>query len=256
MGIGNINNAWMATYQYASKTQRNNTAETDSTGFLSAVYAKQADKTDRTSLEDMWKHQFPGAYYHVMDGSKISQAAWDRNDFPFEKFFSDNLDESILDWQPSGAEPSDFDSKVITRRSSVAGQKAIIVHPALEEKMKNNPELAEKVMQNLENWIAEYPAEPGCSYLIELDENGEIAKFCVTGPLRITHSVTETGREKVDQLHEEYEKIAEENALKRKLQQQIIEKEYFEHKAMAETALNAYENAVSTYNSTPIGNIL
>ena len=244
MGIANVSSAWLGVCQYANKTQRNSTAKAGSTGFLSAVSAKQAERTERTSLENMWKLRFPGAYYHVMDGSKISQAAWNRNDFPFEKFFSDNVDESILDWQPSGAEPSDFDSKVITRRSSVAGQKAIIVHPALEEKMKNNPELAEKVMQNLENWIAEYPAEPGCSYLIELDENGEIAKFCVTGPLRITHSVTETGREKVDQLHEEYEKIAEENALKRKLQQQIIEKEYFEHKAAVETAFHAYGNVV------------
>lgn len=219
MSVGNVNSAMMAAYRYADKTQRNHAAKTDNTRFLNAVSAKQAEKTEGASLEDMWKLRYPGAYYHVMDGSKISQAAWDRNDFPFEKFFSDNVDESILDWQPYGAEPSDFDSEVIARRSSVAGQKAIIVHPALEEKMKNNPELAEKVMQNLENWIAEYPAEPGCSYLVELNENGEIAKFCVTGPLRISHSVTETGREKVDQLHEEYERLAEANTLKRRLLQ-------------------------------------
>ena len=128
-------------------------------------------------------------------------------DFPFEKFFSDNVDESVLDWQPSGAEPSDYDSEVMARRSSVAGQKAIIVHPA----------------------------EPGCSYLIELNENGEIFKFCVTGPLKISHSVTETGREKVGQLHEEYERLAGETAMKRSLRQRAIEKEYFEHKTMVKT---------------------
>lgn len=232
MSISNVNSGRMAAYQYANRIQKNDTVKTDRTGFLSAVSAKQAEKTEGTGLEDMWKLRHPGAYYHVMDGSKISQAAWDRNDFPFEKFFSDNVDESVLDWQPSGAEPSDYDSEVMARRSSVAGQKAIIVHPALEEKMKSNPELAEKVMRNLENWMAEYPAEPGCSYLIELNENGEISKFCVTGPLKISHSVTETGREKVNQLHEEYERLAGETAMKRSLRQRAIEKGYFEHKTM------------------------
>lgn len=199
--------------------------KTENISFLDTISANLTEKTGTIRLEDMWKSKYPGAYYHVMDGSKISQATWDRNDFPFEKFFSDDVDESILEWRPAGAEPSDYDSTVITRRNSVAGQKAVIVHPALEEKMKNNPELAEKVMQNVENWIATYPAEPGCSYLIELNENGGISKYCVTGPLRISHSVTETGREKVDKLHEEYERIARENAMKRGLQQQTAKKD-------------------------------
>lgn len=34
----------------------------------------------------------------MMDGSAISQGVWDRNDFPFEQFFSDNVD---ADWKES-----------------------------------------------------------------------------------------------------------------------------------------------------------
>ena len=75
----------------------------DKTGFLNAIAAKAAEQTEALTPEEMWKSRYPGGYYHVMDGSRISQEMWDRNDFPFEKFFSDDVDESILDWRPTGA---------------------------------------------------------------------------------------------------------------------------------------------------------
>ena len=40
-----------------------------------------------------------------MDAYKISQSTWGRLDFPYEKFFSNKVDESILDWKPTRAEP-------------------------------------------------------------------------------------------------------------------------------------------------------
>jgi hypothetical protein len=92
----------------------------------------------------MWQTRFPGAYYHVMDASQISQSVWDRNDFPFEEFFQNEVDESVLNWRSSGKEPTMSDSQVQTRLDSTLGQKSIIVPPELEEKMKNNPELAKK----------------------------------------------------------------------------------------------------------------
>ena len=212
----------LGAYNPAKQYCRNEGVEkSDNTSFSEIAAAKASGRIAGTSFMDAWQERFPGSYYHVMDGTKISQEIWNRNDFPFEKFFSNHVDASILDWRLSGAEPSDYDSAVIARRSSVAGKKAFIVHPALEEKMKRNPELAEKVMRNTEKWMAEYPAEPGCSYLVELNENGEISKFCVTGPLRISHSVTETGREKVERLHEKYERLAAENAVKRKIESRL-----------------------------------
>ncbi len=47
-----------------------------------------------------------------MDGSAISQGAWDRNDFPLEKFFQDDADESTLNRKPTGAEPEATSSQV------------------------------------------------------------------------------------------------------------------------------------------------
>ena len=170
-----------------------------------------------------------------MDGSKISQETWDRNDFPFEKFYSDNVDPSILDWKPTGAEPADNDPGVLARRSPIVGQKAIIVPPALEEKMKNDPELAEKVMAGIDNFIATYPAQPGCAYLIELDENGDISKYHVTGPVTFSVSSSEfADANKARRAKQaEYNRIAEENALRRRLQEQEEIARALQHKIIS-----------------------
>ena len=103
---------------------------------LAAAKATGQSEVSGMSFKDMWQARYPGAYYHVMDGSKISQGAWDRNDFPLERFFSDNVDESVLGWTPSGAEPSANSPEVQSRWSSTAGRKALIVPPTLEEKMQ------------------------------------------------------------------------------------------------------------------------
>ena len=209
---------------------------------LAAAKATGQSEVSGMSFKDMWQARYPGAYYHVMDGSKISQGAWDRNDFPLERFFSDNVDESVLGWTPSGAEPSANSPEVQSRWSSTAGRKALIVPPALEEKMQNDPELAEKVMANVENFIATYPAVPGCSYLIELDENGEISKYRLTSPGTITVSSSEfvEARRAREAKHAEYERLEEETALKRKMLAQETDRRYYQSKAVS---IAAYEAA-------------
>ena len=208
-------------YYLAEQYRKNAAGKSEGVSFAELAAAKATGQSEVSgmSFKDMWQARYPGAYYHVMDGSKISQGAWDRNDFPLERFFSDNVDESVLGWTPSGAEPSANSPEVQSRWSSTAGRKALIVPPALEEKMQNDPELAEKVMANVENFIATYPAVPGCSYLIELDENGEISKYRVTSPGTITVSSSEfvEARRAREAKHAEYERLAEEAALKRRL---------------------------------------
>ena len=231
-------------YYLTQQYQKNRAAgKSDSVSFaeFAAAKAAGAESVEGMSFKDMWQARFPGAYYHVMDGSKISQGAWDRNDFPFERFFSDNVDESVLGWTPSGAEPSANSPEVQSRWSSTAGRKAVIVPPALEEKMQNDPGLAEKVMANVENFIATYPATPGCSYLIELDENGEISKYRVTSPGTITISSSEfvEARRAREEKHAEYERLAEEAALKRKILAQETDRKYYQNKAVSIAAYKA-----------------
>ena len=165
---------------------------------LAAAKATGQSEVSGMSFKDMWQARYPGAYYHVMDGSKISQGAWDR--------------------------------------------KALIVPPALEEKMQNDSELAEKVMANVENFIATYPAVPGCSYLIELDENGEISKYRLTSPGTITVSSSEfvEARRAREAKHAEYERLEEETALKRKMLAQETDRRYYQSKAVS---IAAYEAA-------------
>lgn len=215
-------------------SQRKTAGTSDGVSFVELAAAKAAgevteqDNVSGMSFKEMWQARFPRAYYHTMDASNIPQGIWERNDFPFEKFFQNNVDESVLNWRPSGAEPAMSDPKVQERIRSTIGKKSIIVPPALEEKMKNDPELAQKVMAKVENFIATndavqihregYFPNPCKGYLISLDENGEIAHSCITSEsFSISSSEFAIARKAREEKHAEYERLAEESALKRKM---------------------------------------
>ena len=250
MSIGNVNSAMMAAYQYANKTQKSNAVKTDTTGFLSAVSAKQAEKTEGANLKNMWQARFPGAYYHTMDASNIPMGIWCRNDYPFEKFFQNDVDESILDWKPNGADPAMDSSGVQSRLHSIAGQKSIVVPPELEEKMKNNPALAQQVMAKVENFIAVNQV-PGriCSHLIVLDENGEIARSRAsshggnfTGPTEAEMRQFEAEQAAKRKRRAKYMQILEESALERSEKQARLAQEYYQNKSVTK-AIEKYESS-------------
>ena len=170
-------------YSYAIQIRNKQEVSSDFVNSLREAYSIDKSASTELGFEDMWKTKYPGAKYHVLDASKISQGIWERNDFPFEKFFEDDVDKSVLNWKPMGQDPDMADSSVQARLDSTLGGKAIVVPPELEEQMKNNPELAQKVMDKVDSFIKNHPTRPGrvLSYLIALDENGDIAHFRVTG---------------------------------------------------------------------------
>jgi len=173
-----------------------------------------------------------------------------------EKFFQDDVDESVLYWSPTGAMPSATSSQVQSRWNSVSGEKSIIVPPELEEKMKNNPELAKKVMANVENFITAYSAtfvRPGrvCSWLISLDENGEIEKYRVTGSGGNISGPTEEEQRQFEEeqaakkkRREKYAELNEESALKRKMLEQETDRRYFKNSMARQIAFGAYERSI------------
>lgn len=199
----------------------------------SATAASNATATQNATgvgFKEMCQARFPGAYYHVMDASKIPQSLWERNDFPFEKFFADEVDESVLNWTATGAEPTMDSSQVQARFNSILGKTSIVVPPELEEKMKNDPSLANKVMANIDYLFAwnGYPI-PGRenSALIVLDENGEVARWRLTsgggrltGPTEEERRQFEAEQKAKQKRREENARLAEESALKRRLQEQ------------------------------------
>lgn len=190
------------------------------------------------SFQEMWQTRFPGAYYHTMDASNIPQGVWERNDFPFEKFFRNDLEEAAVNWKPNGANPAMDSSGVQSRLHSIAGQKSIVVPPALEEKMKNDPALAQRIMAKIETFIATDEAmtpDRICSHLIVLDENGEIARFRasshggnITGPTEEEIRQFEAEQAAKKKRREEYARLNKEAALKHRLTEQEADRRYYQ----------------------------
>ena len=220
-------------YYLAEQYRKNAAGKSGDVSFARLAAAKTAEQESvgKMSFKDMWQARFPGAYYNVMDTSRIDGSLWGRNDYPLDKYFSDNADASVLDWKPSGAEPAMLDSKVQAKINSTIGKKAIVVPPELEEKMKNDPELAKSVMAKVEGFIAEQDImnpNPRKGYLIALDENGDIAHACVTSEkMSVSSAEFIEARKAREEKHAEYERLAEESALKRKLMEQEADERYY-----------------------------
>ena len=222
--------------------------------FAEIAAAKAADKGNATGMnfKDMWQTRFPGAYYHTMDASNIPQGVWERNDFPFEKFFQKDVDESVLDWNSNGANPAMDSSAVQSRLHSISGQKSVVVPPELEEKMKSDPALAQRVMAKVESFIVANQV-PGriCSHLIVLDENGEITRFRAsshggnfTGPTEAEQRQFEAEQAAKKKRREKYIELNEESALKRKVLEQETDRRYYKSSVARQNAFKAYEKNI------------
>ena len=182
-----------------------------------------------------------------MDTSKIDSSLWGRNDYPWDKYFSNNADDSVLDWKPSGAEPDMQSPAVRAKMNAMLGKIAVVIPPELEEKMKNNTELAQKVMERVNSFLLSN-STPGENegFLMTFDENGEINHACVVGELKFTVSSSEfvEARRAREAKHAEYERLAEEAALKRRLMEQETDERYYKD-SMTKKAVSiaAYEAA-------------
>ena len=230
---------------YLTQQYQKNVTEGKSSGvsFAALASTKAAEKTESVSFKEILKSKYRGAYYNVMDTSKIDGGLWGRNDYPWDAYFSESADKSVLNWTPSGAEPDMQSPAVRAKMNSMLGKIAVVIPPELEEKMKNNPELAQKVMEQVDNFLLSN-STPGENegFLMTFDENGEINHACVVGEGKITVSSSEfvEARKAREAKHAEYEKLAEESALKRKMLAQETDRRYYQSKAVS---IAAYEAA-------------
>ena len=110
------------------------------------------------TFDDMWNStignyfgQYSQIFYHVMDALSISQEIWTHNDFPYEKFLTNEVDMSVLDWKPTRNNPSQLDSDVQSKLTTTLGKHSIIIPPELDEKLKTDPDLRKKVLANVED---------------------------------------------------------------------------------------------------------
>ena len=125
---------------YLAEQYRKNEAAGKSSGvsFAELAAAKATEKTEGVSFKEMLKSKYPGAYYNVMDTSKIDREIWGRNDYPWDAYFSEPADESVLGWAPSGMEPDMQSPEVHAKLKSMVGKIAIVIPPELEEKMNRD----------------------------------------------------------------------------------------------------------------------
>lgn len=210
-------------------------------GFEEIAAAKAAERgaySKRMTGAADFKAAFP--QYDVIThvgNANISTGNWQRNDFPFWKYFDrDTGADALNDWKPQGPNPSQLRSDLQRNYNSVgAGRMAILVPESLQQKMDADPDYARKIMAKLQAWkenydrrdnmlaaaygynVAEHQA--GKSYVFDLDENGDVRNCTVTGCGRITVSSSEFAEESKarKEKRRKYERLAEENALKRKM---------------------------------------
>jgi hypothetical protein len=148
--------------------------------------------------------RFPGLKYHVMDTSGISASAWERNDYPFEQFFADEVDESVLSWKPSTREPSMLDSGVQARLNAARGKYAVIVPPKLEAKLEEDPSLAQTLMDRISALMMQQdPYGSIESFNIAFDEEGNISNYRFSGGGGRIQWPSEEAQQKIREEHAE-----------------------------------------------------
>ena len=177
------------------------TAQTRPLGGVSFADVLKTASQPEESFADMWKTAY-GKYFpqgegqwfcHAIDASGISSAAWQHNDFPYDRLMREEPDTSVFTWRPSRGNPSQLDAKVQEKTQATLGKHAIYVPPELNEKMKNDPALARKVANAVERVYSFHRPQPllpmpGTKFygtkmygsVIVLNAEGEVEHACVT----------------------------------------------------------------------------
>lgn len=230
-----------------------------STDFISAVSrAYSTGKAGAANFVDAFPQY--DVVTHVGNAS-ISSGRWQRNDFPFWKYFQENTSADALnDWKPEGENPPQTRSDLQKNYSSIgAGRIAVLIPESLQQKMDADPAYARQIVAKLQEWKEDYDRwdntvaagygynvaehQAGKSYVFDLDENGDVRNCTVTGSGRITGPTEEELRQfKAEQAKKrmrrvKYIKILQEGTEKRKRQQQenllFYQSQYVKHELFA-----------------------
>lgn len=214
-----------------------------STDYISAISkAYSTGKVNATNFENA----FP--QYNVVThvgNAESSSANWQRNDFPFWKYFQkDTRADALNDWKPVGANPPQTRGDLQRNYSSIGpGRIAVIIPESLQAKMDADPAYARQIMAKLQEWKEDYDRwdntvaasygydvaaqQAGKSYVFDLDENGDVRNCTVTGcggglvgPTKEELEQIEAERERKRRLRVKYIQIQEESAARKKMQEQ------------------------------------
>lgn len=199
--------------------------------------------------------------YEKAGNCTVPAAYWQRNDFPFYRFFQEGTTADALNgWTPSAPNPP-MDSALVQRNLSyiTAGKMSIIIPEKLQEKMNADPAYAEEIYAKIAKWKTDYDrwdnataASLGMnvaehqyskSYCLNLDEEGNVKNFVVTGgggkivgPSKEEQRQFEAEQAAKRKRRLEYQRALERNARKRaEMEKELEEQLAMEAASMSET---------------------
>mgnify|MGYP007121846674 CR=1 FL=1 len=194
---------------------------------------------------DNFKDTFP--MYDVIThvgNADISQSNWQRNDFPFWKYFNKSTSADALnDWKPVGANPPQTRGDLQRNYSGIGpGRIAILIPDSLQQKMDADPAFARQIMEKVREWKEDYDRwdntvaasyggdvaqhQAGKSYVINLDENGDVRNCTVTssgrlvGPTKEEQEQFEAEQKEKWKRRVKYIRIIKESAERKRMQEQ------------------------------------
>lgn len=216
---------------------------TDYISTLSKAYS--AGKPGAASFEDGFsKYQ---VITHV-GNADIPSWKWQRNDFPFWKYFQPNTSADALnDWEPKGENPSQLRADLQRHYGSIgAGKIAVLMPDSLKQKMDADPDYARYIVAKLQEWKEDYDRwnntvaasygynaaehQAGLNYVFNLDENGDVKNCTVSGS-----GGTVTGPSKEEQERFKAEQEAKRRRMReyaRKLEESSMERAEAEREAI------------------------
>ena len=166
----------------------------------------QTAAAEPPSLEEMLRAKYPRLSYHVFDASS---GYWrTRNDYPHYLLYQQDIDtEAIENWQPTGPNPfyGSVDGKFMASKEIHAlsaippGSKAVVIHPAVQTRMEEDPAYAREIMERIDTYFAFDVARneailpgstAGMNQAIAIGEDGSIVNVQASssGGGRITRS--------------------------------------------------------------------
>ena len=225
------------------------TDKTAASAFQEAYAKKMSGSTDYIStISKAYSTGKPGAttfeeafpQYDVIThvgNANISSSNWQRNDFPFWKYFrKDTSADALNDWKPVGANPPQTRGDLQRNYSSIGpGRIAVLVPESLQQKMDADPAYARQIIAKLQEWKEDYDRwdntvaasygynvsehQAGKSYVFDLDENGDVRNCTVTssggeltGPTDEERRQFKAEQERKWKLRVKYVKIMEDSA--------------------------------------------
>ena len=132
-----------------------NSKESSNTDSQFLQYIHEMSENREIDSFQLLENKYGKIIYNVGDASNFSY--WDRNDFPIEQLFMENIDVATLyRWEPKNkkSNPSGFEKSIQDRLKGIKdGSRSVLIHPNIEKKMKQDPQYAKSIYNMIDTYF-------------------------------------------------------------------------------------------------------